>query len=91
MLGKVFNGSTLLLNREFDFQEIEHAIDLCKNGKSYLQVPNDALKNPNANILLYNFSTSVSITSSLSLDLVIRWILLLGMSIFQNQQQGLLV
>ena len=33
------------LNEEFTFQEVSRAVDYVKNGKAYLSIPNDALKN----------------------------------------------
>ena len=42
------------LNSELFYQEVSEVIDQAKNGKAFQNIPHEALKNPNAKILLYN-------------------------------------
>ena len=44
-----------MLNSELDFDEVSKTIDKVKNHKAYLQIPNEALKNSNAKILIFKF------------------------------------
>ena len=48
------------LNCELTFLEVLKSIDRAKSGKSYLEIPNDAMKNQNAKILLHKFFNFVS-------------------------------
>ena len=43
------------LNYEISHEEVSKAIDAAKNGKAFLEIPNDALKNDNAKLLLSKF------------------------------------
>ena len=43
------------LNEEISYDEVAAAIDKCKNRKSFLEIPNEALKNKSAKILLHSF------------------------------------
>ena len=43
------------MNKEFTQVEVAGAIDRSKLGKAYLEIPNEALKNKNAKILLHKF------------------------------------
>ena len=43
------------LNCELLYSEVSKAIDNAKTGKSYLTIPNEAMKNVNAKLLLYKF------------------------------------
>ena len=44
-----------MLNAELTLKEVSEAVDRAKLGKSYLSIPNDALKSDNAKRLLYKF------------------------------------
>ena len=46
---------TEFLNVEISFEEVSKAVDKAKNGKAYLDIPNDVLKNLNAKLLLQKF------------------------------------
>ena len=50
-----FNCNSEPLNSEINFAEVSKAIDKIKLGKAYLEIPNDAIKNKNAKILLHKF------------------------------------
>ena len=43
------------LNDPFTLAEVSEAIDRAKSGKSYLLIPNEAMKNANAKQLLHRF------------------------------------
>ena len=43
------------LNCEISYQEVSNAIDQSKLCKAYLAIPNEALKNPAAKLLLHKF------------------------------------
>ena len=43
------------LNEEISYDEVSSAIDRAKSRKSYLQIPNEALKNQNAKLLFHRF------------------------------------
>ena len=43
------------LNNTFTFMEVSKVIDSCKNGKAYLEIPNEAAKNQSAKTMLHNF------------------------------------
>ena len=43
------------LNYEMSHEEVSKAIDAAKNGKAFLEIPNAALKNDNAKLLLSKF------------------------------------
>ena len=49
------NFDTSLINAEITMTEVSNAISKAKSGKSYLEVPNEALKNEAAKKLLLNF------------------------------------
>ena len=51
--GKQINQE--ILNSEIGFAEVSEAVDKAKNGKAYLSIPNDALKNSNSKQLLHRF------------------------------------
>ena len=40
---------------EISFEEVSKAVDEAKNGKAYLDIPNDVLKNLKAKLLLQKF------------------------------------
>ena len=44
-----------MLNHEFSFDEVSDAVDQSKLHKAFLQIPNEAMKNPNAKNLLLKF------------------------------------
>ena len=46
---------TFTLNSEISYEEVAAAIDRAKLHKSFLEIPNEALKNPNAKLLLHKF------------------------------------
>jgi hypothetical protein len=48
-------SSSEMLNHEFSFDEVSDAVDHSKLHKAYLQIPNEAMKNPNAKNLLHKF------------------------------------
>ena len=52
--------SSEMLNHEFSYDEVSDAVDQSKLHKAYLQIPNEAMKNPNAKNLLHKFLISVS-------------------------------
>ena len=43
------------VNAELEYDEVSEAIDRSKFRKSYLDIPNEVLKNKNAKLLLFNF------------------------------------
>ena len=43
------------LNCELLYREVSNAIDQARPGKFFLNIPNEAMKNENAKLLLYNF------------------------------------
>ena len=43
------------INAEISYDEVAFAIDQSKLRKAYLDIPNEALKNPNAKVLLHSF------------------------------------
>ena len=43
------------LNKEFSYEEVSNAINKTKTGKSYLDIPNEVMKNENAKTLLHRF------------------------------------
>ena len=43
------------MNSELSFDEVSSAIDRVKSGKSYLEIPNEAMKNKNAKLLFLRF------------------------------------
>ena len=43
------------MNSELSFDEISSAIDRAKSRKSYLEIPNEAMKNKNAKLLFHRF------------------------------------
>ena len=47
--------STDTLNSDISLEEVSNAIDKAKLRKAYLDIPNEAMKNPQANILLHKF------------------------------------
>ena len=47
--------SSEMLNNEISFDEVSTAIDKSKTQKAHLEIPNEAMKNYNAKILLHNF------------------------------------
>ena len=47
--------SSEMLNHEFSYDEVSDAVDQSKLHKAYLQIPNEAMKNPNAKNLLHKF------------------------------------
>ena len=49
------NISDHIINPDLTLSEVSEAIDRAKLGKAYLEVPNEALKNPQAKRLLYEF------------------------------------
>ena len=51
----ILNFNSEILNSEISFTEVSKAIDRAKLGKAYLEIPNDAIKNENAKILLHKF------------------------------------
>ena len=50
-----FEFSSDTLNSDITFADVSKAIDRSKLGKAYLDIPNDALKNQNAKLLLHKF------------------------------------
>ena len=49
------NYNTEELNMALSLEEVSKAIDKCKLGKAYLEIPNEVLKNANAKLLLHKF------------------------------------
>ena len=52
------SGSTIsddIINADLTFEEVSRAIDSSKLGKAYLDIPNEAMKNPEAKKLLFQF------------------------------------
>ena len=49
------NYDSVSINSDILFSEISDSIDSLKLGKAYLEIPNDALKNNNAKLLLHHF------------------------------------
>ena len=47
--------SSEMLNNEFSFDEVSDAVNQNKLHKAYLKIPNEAMKNENAKILLHKF------------------------------------
>ena len=47
--------STATLNSEITYDEVSDAINRSKVKKAYLEIPNEAMKNTNAKILLHKF------------------------------------
>ena len=43
------------MNSELSYDEVSEAVDKSKFKKAYLEIPNEALKNKNAKLLLYKF------------------------------------
>ena len=43
------------LNENISFDEVSKAIDKAKLKKAFIEIPNEAVKNKNAKILLFNF------------------------------------
>ena len=43
------------MNCEISYSEVSKAIDRAKNGKAYLEVPDEVLKNENAKVILHKF------------------------------------
>ena len=50
MSNSPFDSSAL--NIDITYEEVSNAIDKAKNGKAFLNVPNEAMKNPQAKLLL---------------------------------------
>ena len=49
------NYDSASINSDILFSEVSDSIDRVKLGKAYLEIPNDALKNNNAKLLLHRF------------------------------------
>ena len=54
-----------MLNDEISFHEVSEAIDKAKSRKAFIEIPNEAIKNNNAKLILHRFSNY-----ALLLDLV---------------------